>query len=179
MPDKIKRYLSRVRWFSILLQLVLFAVILFAISAWQTRHATRGNAPVFSGLLLPDKTPAALQDYRGKPLLLYFWASWCPVCKLEQDVISALVKSGADNDFQVLTIASWSGNEAEVMQILQRENLHFPVIVDQDGRIAALYGVNSVPSSFVMDGQGVVQFVEQGYTTQAGFRWRLWWVKNN
>jgi len=179
MLAKIKLYLTRHRWLNLLLQLFLFAVIFFAITIWQTRNATRGEAPAFSGSLLFDERPVALQNYRGKPLLLHFWASWCPVCKLEQDSISAIAEPGVNKDFQVLTIASWSGSEAEVMQYMQQENLHFPVLVDQDGSIAKLYGVQGVPSSFVLDARGVIQFVEQGYTTQTGLWLRLWWLKNN
>lgn len=178
MLAKIKHHLSKHPWLGILLQLLLFAIIFLAITSWQTRHAVRGEAPAFSGSLL-NGNPVALQNYHGKPLLLHFWASWCPVCKLEQNSITSLADTSVHNDFQVLTIASWSGSEADVVKYMRQENLHFPVLVDEDGSIARLYGVQGVPSSFILDARGIIYFVEQGYTTQAGLRLRLWWLKNN
>lgn len=175
---KIKRYIASHRWLGILLQVMLFLGIIFLIANWQTRNAARGEAPGFNAYLIQGK-PVTLQDYRGKPLLLHFWASWCPVCELEHGSISNLANISEQNNYQVLTIASWSGNEADVVQYMQQEQLDFPVIVDPTGSIAKLYGVQGVPSSFVIDANNTIRFVEQGYTTQLGLQLRLWWLKNN
>ena len=157
-------------WANIVLQLMFFLFIFLLISFWQTRNATRGAAPEF---ILNDihGTPINIQQYQGKPLLLHFWATWCPVCSLEHGSLNNLSK-----DYQVLTIASWSGTASEVQHYMQQENLHFPVIVDNDGELAKHYGVQGVPTSFFISDSGVVEFVEQGYTTEIGFRLRLKWL---
>lgn len=173
-----KLYIAKRRWLGILLQVLLVIIVFLAITSWQTRHATRGEAPSFSGQLI-NNNPVFLQNYRGKPLLLHFWATWCPVCKLEQNSIARIANDSDDSYYQVLTIASWSGTASDVAKYMQQENLTFPVLVDEDGSIARLYGVQGVPSSFVMNSNGFIQFVEQGYTTETGLRLRLWWLKNN
>lgn len=176
MYKTLKLYLARHRWLNYFLQIILFLLIIIGISTWQTRNATTGEAPAFSGISLNNE-PIILHNYRGKPLLLHFWASWCPICKLEQGSISDLFNASHETGFHVLTIASWSGDEADVIKFMQQENLHFPVIVDQDGSIAKLYGVQGVPSSFIIDADGNIQFVTQGYSTNFGLRFRLWWLK--
>lgn len=176
MLNKIKVYFSKHKWLGILLQAGIALMLFIAITTWQTRNATRGEAPAFSGLLLNNNN-VSLQDYRGKPLLLHFWATWCPICKLEHHTISSLADSTANTDFRILTIASWSGTAADVEKYMQQESLTFPVLVDEDGSIAKLYGVKGVPGSFVIDARGDIQFVEQGYTTEMGLRLRLWWLK--
>jgi peroxiredoxin len=178
MFSKLRQYFSRHRWLNILLQFTLLLSILVAVGFWQTRHAARGVAPDFTGHLA-DTSPVALSNYRGKPLLLHFWATWCPVCKLEQNSISNIAQSAIIDNIQVLTIASWSGTADEVMHYMQTENIKFPVLIDQDGSLAKRYGVQAVPSSFVLDAKGVVQFVEQGYTSESGLRLRLWWLQNH
>ena len=178
MFKKIKLYISTRKWLGLLLQILFAVALLFAITIWQTRHATRGEAPDFSGTLI-NQNKVNLQEYRGKPLLLHFWATWCPVCKLEQHTISSLANETNNRHFRVITIASWSGNELDISNYMRQENLDFPVLVDNDGNIAKLYGVNGVPSSFIIDSNGFIQFVEQGYTTEIGLRLRLWWLKNN
>ena len=176
--NKIKFYIAKRRWPGILLQILLVISVFLAITSWQTRNATRGEAPSFSGELI-NNNPVVLQNYRGKPLLLHFWASWCPVCKLEFNSISRIANDSNDSHYQVLTVASWSGSATDVAEYILEENLSFPVLVDEDGSIARLYGVQGVPSSFIINSNGFIKFVEQGYTTETGLRLRLWWLKNN
>ena len=59
---------------------------------------------------------------------------------------------------------------------MQQENLQYPVIVDADGSIAKTYGVQGVPSSFIISDTGEIKFIEQGYTTEIGLRLRLGWL---
>ncbi|RTZ58147.1 MAG: hypothetical protein DSZ33_06405, partial [Gammaproteobacteria bacterium] len=74
-----------------LAQLALFLVILFGIQAWMTRDAPRGPAPELSGKLLnADQRMVDLADYRGKPLLVHFWATWCPVCKFSHGAVESV-----------------------------------------------------------------------------------------
>ena len=167
---KFQLYRSTHRWANISLHIVIVIFIYLAISTWQTRNATRGIAPNFTGNDLSNNV-IMFNQYRGKPVLLHFWATWCPVCSLEHTTISRLSK-----DYQVLTIASWSGDSADVRQFMQQENLHYPVIVDADGSIAKTYGVQGVPSSFIISDTGEIKFIEQGYTTEIGLRLRLWWL---
>ena len=127
---------------------------------------------MISGPLI-DGSQMSLGDYRGKPLLIHFWATWCPICRAEESNIVVLAR-----DHQVLTVAMQSGGTAEVAAYLNKHELQFPVMVDESGRIARRFGVLAVPASFIVDANGRIRFVEVGYTTEIGLRVRLWLAKN-
>lgn len=114
-----------------------------------------------------DAAVAPAQD--GRPTLVHFWASWCPVCAAEQGNIQAVAE-----DHTIITIAMQSGNDESVRAHLEKEGLTFPVVNDPDGAIARKWGVKSVPATFVVDGGGQIRTREVGYTTEAGLRLRLW-----
>jgi len=100
---------------------------------------------------------------------VYFWASWCGICKLEQGVINSIQK-----DWPVITVAMQSGKAADIQAYLQEHQLDWLVVPDPDGSLAQRYGVRGVPSSFILDKDGVIRFQEAGYTTTLGMRARLW-----
>lgn len=155
------------RWlFEILLLIALF----FGFHAYQTRDLVRGPAPLFKAQLL-DGRWINLQDYRGRPLLLHFWASWCPVCRLEQAGVDSIAR-----DKQVLTVTLDEMSAPELQHWMQEQNVSYPVIRDPAGDIARRYGVHGVPSSIIIDAVGRIRFLEVGYTTETGLRLRLWWA---
>lgn len=65
----------------------------------------------------------------------------------------------------------------QVREYLKRENLSYPVIVDEDGEWANVYGVKAVPASYIIDSKGVIRFIEKGYSSETGLRLRLWWLE--
>jgi peroxiredoxin len=144
------------------------AAVLVGVHLWSTRAAIDGPVPAFAAELL-DGRRVGLEDYRGRPLLVHFWATWCPVCRLEEGTIDALAR-----DHQVLTVAMQSGNAAEIAAYLDAQGLGFAVHVDEHGEMAAQWGVTGLPTSFVIDGRGRVRHVTAGFTTGLGLRLRLW-----
>ncbi len=142
--------------------------LILGIRAWQQSGIASGSAPALAGVLLDGK-PVALTAFAGRPVLVHFWASWCPICSAEQGSIDALAR-----DTPVITVAMQSGGRDAVVQHMRKEALSFPVLNDPDGLIAAQWGVRAVPASFVVDGTGQIRFVEVGYTTGIGLRLRLW-----
>jgi len=163
-PLASKRYR---RW---LLEGLLLVIVLFALHWYQTRHVVAGLAPEFETVLL-DGASASLSDYRGQPLLLQFWASWCPVCRMELASIDAVA-----NDYAVLSIALDTMSAAQMSAWMQERAVDFQVSVRDAEHIASLYGVQGVPTSLIIDADGQIRFTEVGYTTEAGLRTRLWWV---
>jgi len=143
-------------------------LLILGVRAWQQSGVASGPAPALTGVLLDGKT-VTLAAYAGRPLLVHFWATWCPVCRAEQGSIDALA-----HDAAVITVAMQSGDREAVVQHLRKEALSFPVLNDPDGVIAAQWGVRAVPASFVVDGAGQIRYVEVGYTTGIGLRLRLW-----
>jgi peroxiredoxin len=158
------------RYWRHILEVVLLAGLLFGVHQYRTRDLVRGLAPPFEVSLL-DGASTTLSDYRGRPLLLQFWATWCPVCKLEQGSLDAIAR-----DYQVLAVALDGMSAAELQQWMVEQGVSYPVARDPTGRVAQQYGVKGVPVSVIVDATGNIRFVEVGYTTETGLRLRLWWV---
>lgn len=163
MLAKIKKHLPK-----LLLELGVIIVVIIALEAFLTRDAVSGKAPPFGGITLRGEA-FELRSLEGKPAVVHFWATWCPVCRLEHGMIDRLAE-----DYPVITIAMQSGEAREVLAALQEEGVDYPVINDPQGSLARLYGVSGVPASFVLDDKGNVRFVTRGYTSGWGMRIRLW-----
>lgn len=162
----------RRRWLSLTAELLVFAALFLGVRAYTGRNVVRGLAPALQGLT-PQGKPLSLAQMRGKPVLVHFWASWCGVCKLEQGSIESIALGG---EAQVLTVASDSGDAAKVAAYMKSQGLTFPTIVDEDGDLAAAFGVKSFPTTLVVGPDGAVRFSEVGYTTRLGMLARLWWA---
>ena len=167
MSSKNKHNEPRRFWRNLLIQIALILAVYFSVQAWQARHAPRGPAPLIYGQLL-DGASVKLEDYRGKPVLIHFWASWCSICRFEQSSIEAIAK-----DYAVISIASQSGDVDEVRAYVEENQVRMPVLVDDDGVWGNLYGVRGFPSSYVIDAEGQISDVEIGYSSEWGLRARL------
>ena len=165
-PIKKKR-----RWFRYLFEALLIVGIVFGIRAWQQKDLVVGEAPSFQSVMLNGET-VNLEDYRGKPFILHFWASWCPFCKIEEGSMSNIQK-----DWPMLSVAYQSGDKTEVKKHMEETGLEsWPTIVDKDNRLGDLFGVKGVPTSYIIDGEGNIRFAEVGLTSAWGLRARLWWA---
>ena len=153
---------------------LIFVVVSFGANLWLTRDQTSGPAPEIYGQDLQGKWVTHLLQNSDRPVLLYFFAEWCPVCKFQHDAISRIAE-----DHQVLAIAMQSGDTDNVRQYAQQAGLEMPVINDIRGTTSRSYGVNGVPASFVVDRQGQIRFSTRGYATAAGLRLRLWLVERD
>ncbi len=161
------------RWLRVFFEILAIVAIVFAIRAWQQKDMVSGVAPSFQSVMLNGQT-VNLEDYNGKPLLLHFWASWCPFCKFEESSLTSIQK-----DWSVLTVAYQSGDKSEVIKHMKTQSIEsWPTIVDQDSRLAELFGVQGVPTSYIIDGNGNIRFTEVGLTSGWGLRARLWWADN-
>ena len=160
---------SRTRWRGYALNVLIFVVLVVGIRLWQQRDMVSGPAPVLQGVMLSGQS-YVLARQPGKPVLVHFWASWCPICRAEQGSIQALHEQGSE----VVGIALQSGSAAEVQRYMREQGTGFPTLNDPDGRIAALWGVHATPASFILSPDGRIRFVEVGYTSGIGLRLRLW-----
>ncbi|HMI83036.1 MAG TPA: protein disulfide oxidoreductase [Polyangiaceae bacterium] len=143
-------------------------LVLFGIRAYQQRAMPKGDAPPLAATDLQG-APVSLDDYRGRPVLLHFWATWCGVCKAEQHNIDAVAR-----DLPVLSVASQSGDATEVAAYVRAHGIGPRVVVDDQSLLARRFGVHAFPATFVIDGNGRIRHVEVGYTTELGLRARVW-----
>ena len=158
------------KYYRLIVELTLILVILFAVRFWVQRDVISGTAPQISAFMLNGQY-FDLQQNKDRPLLVHFWATWCPVCKLEQSNIENIAL-----DHPVITIAMQSGNDHELSQFMQKEKLSFNVINDESGELSRKYIIRGVPVSFIVNKENKIEFVEVGYTTELGLRMRLWWA---
>jgi len=162
--------ISRMKiWRRRAIELLLFVLLIAGIRAWQQRDMPSGVAPPLSGMRL-DGSAYALSARPAQPVLVHFWATWCAICRVDQDSIAAIARDHPNT----ITVAMQSGSAAEVAQHLTAQGLRFPVVNDADGRLSAAWGVHAVPASFIIGTDGRIRFVEVGYTTGLGLRLRLW-----
>ena len=148
--------------------LLLFVALVWGVNWWQTRHIETGPAPDLAGPLL-NGSWFELGQLRGEPALVHFWATWCPVCRLEQGAIDALA-----DDHPVITVATRSGDAEALRAYLDEHGLRFPVLLDETGVLAQRWRVGGVPASFVLDGSGEIRHAVFGLTTGLALRARLW-----
>ena len=148
--------------------LIIFIVVSQGISWWKSRDAQTGNLSGFNVELL-DGARFEISAFSGKPVLLHFWATWCPVCGLQEGSVESVAQ-----DYPVVTIASWSEGEAAVKKYMHDNGLTFPVMLDDSGKLARSFGLKGVPASFILSPNGEIAYVETGYTTEIGLRLRLW-----
>ena len=156
------------RIFRGLLTTAFFVAVLAGVNWWQTRPLASGEAPPLSGRLISGQ-PFDLGALRGRPVLVHFWADWCPICRAEHGSIASLAQDAA-----IVSVAMQSGDDDTVRAYLRAEGLSFPTIADPTRSIAARWGVRAVPTSFVIDSSGRIAFSTVGFSTEAGLRARLW-----
>lgn len=160
-------------WFRWIIEIAIVLALIFGFRAWQQRSLIVGEAPTFNEIGLQGEE-VSLAAYRGEPMLLHFWASWCPICELEQGSITKVVEAG----WPMVTVAYSSGEAEEVKRYMERKGIsNWVTIVDNDGELARQYGVVGVPTTYVLDKEGSVQFREVGASTSWGLRLRLWLAK--
>lgn len=152
------------------IELILILVIISAVRFWQQRDVVSGIAPNISGVMLNGDS-FDLYKNKTRPLLVHFWATWCPVCSLEQSNIENISK-----DNFIVTVSMQSGDDNELREFMKNEKLSFNVINDENGALSKLYNIRGVPVSFIINKDNKIEFIEVGYTTEIGLRLRLWWA---
>ena len=156
------------------LQLLVLAAVLWGVHLWQTRHIVSGVAPevTLQRSHSPDASTslsAWRQQYAGQPVILYFWATWCTICRIEQPLVKGLV-----HNYPVLPIAMQSGSAQAVQSYEARHGLAWNSALDPNSTIAQTYGIQAVPSFVVLDAHGRVHSTSVGITSSWGLQLRLW-----
>ena len=154
----------------IVITIALVIIIANAISFFRAPDIQDKSLPEINTLLLNNELFSIL-DYQDKPLLIHFWATWCPTCKLEARNIQSI-----SNNYSVLTVAVKSGEDAKIIAYMKEHDLDFKVINDQDGILASQFQVPAFPTTFIYDKEGKLSFSEVGYTSTLGLYLRMWWA---
>ena len=113
-----------------------------------------------------DGHTQSLSQYRGKVVLLNFWATWCKPCTTEMPAMQACYDKLRDKGFVVMAVNELEDDD-KVREHIRAYKHTFPVLMDRENRVANLYGVYGLPVSVFIDEAGIVQaYVKGGLLTE-------------
>jgi cytochrome c biogenesis protein CcmG/thiol:disulfide interchange protein DsbE len=119
------------------------------------------------GFLAPDFTLTSLDsqdiglaNLKGKPVILNFWASWCPPCKAEMAAFQEAFQEYGGSDLQIIAINSTNQDSlSDVLRFIEEHGISFPIPLDQTGAVSRDYLIHSLPTTYFIDKNGVIKEV--------------------
>jgi cytochrome c biogenesis protein CcmG, thiol:disulfide interchange protein DsbE len=168
---------------------ITYLVLLILGIAWIYLSRDTGGSSARSPLSAPQQGFAApdfeletptgervrLSDLRGEAVLVNLWATWCPPCREEMQAIEKVYQEYASQGFTVLAVnMTYQDDPLAVMPFVNERNLTFPILLDTTGDMAHAYQLRSLPSSYFIKRDGVInEVVIGGPMSEALLRTRI------
>jgi peroxiredoxin len=168
----VTRFWPQNRRLSTLLQIGVVALAWLAIGSYQTRRhvSSKTNAPSFALTDLSGRS-VLLDEFRGRKVVLHFFATWCGVCKAELPSLRGL-HGGLDEDEVLLAIAE-DGDDVDALRRFAAEHeLRYPILVGTRDVLGA-YAVSAFPTNYYLNADGSVSSSTSGLSTRLGMELRL------
>lgn len=153
------------RWKWIAVVLLVLAVSIASCGGNETNLAQGvevGNEARDFTLKTPAGDEVSLSDYRGQVVLLNFWATWCPPCRAEVPEFEEMYRQRAGDGFVVLGVSVQDPPHL-VDSFIEEFQMTYPVVLDDQGIISKEYRTPGLPTSLVIDGEGIIQERHLGY----------------
>lgn len=125
-----------------------------------------GSAPAFTLTDLSGK-PVSLSDFRGKVVILDFWATWCPPCKKEIPDFVELQKQYGSQGLQIVGIALDQPNK--VMDFTKQNGINYPVLLGNEATTVTYGGIDGIPTTFIIDKKGKIINRFEGFRPRSVF----------
>ena len=159
-------------WIAAMVLLIIAGFFLFRDTGPEINGVKVAVADVSEGEPAPDFTlqtvdgeSVTLSDFKGKVVMVNFWATWCPPCKAEIPDFIALQEEYGDKGFDIVGIAL--DKPAAIESFMARSEINYTIVVG-DESIAAMYGnVTSIPTTFLIDREGVIRHSAVGMRPKA------------
>ena len=119
-------------------------------------------APDFRLTPFSGTQPVSLSDYRGKAVLVDFWASWCSPCRQSLPLYDKLRADFPASDFAVLAIGL-DEDTADALAFLHEHPVEYMTLQDSKGDVAQAFGLKGMPSSYLIDRSGIVRYRHIGF----------------
>jgi peroxiredoxin len=120
------------------------------------------KAPNFSAAKLEGSGTLGLSDYKGKVVYLDFWASWCAPCLKAVPAIESLRGEFPASKFQILAV-NVDKKTKKALKFLAKQNIGYPSVSNPKGDIPGKFDLETMPSSYLIDQNGVVRYVHKGF----------------
>jgi len=105
----------------------------------------------------------SLSDFRGHPVILNFWTTWCPPCRAEMPAMQRAFLDYQETGTIILAVNSTSQDSvAAVKTFIDQYGVSIPVLLDKEGDVASLYQVTSLPTTYFIDKSGIIREVVIG-----------------
>lgn len=160
----------RQAWMTLLLVLGVSVVFAFVVLPYLgTKSKLEGMAaPDFALPVIHGGEPGnriRLSDLRGKTVILDFWASWCGPCRAQAPIIDELARTRGSEELVVVGVNTSDERDAAI-QFARSQNLSYPMVFDENNRVAAAYSVTGLPTLVVVDKSGKITAVRRSVVRQ-------------
>lgn len=151
---------------------VLIACVVLGFSAMMIAGCVRPPAELREAVQVGEAAPAfklpdlsgqqvSLDQYKGRVVMLDFWATWCGPCRMTMPLMESIQKEYADN--LILLTVNLQEPKDVVRDYVRAQSLHSRVLLDEEGSVGAAYGTDSIPMQILIDKQGIIRFIQAGY----------------
>lgn len=109
----------------------------------------------------------SLDSFKGKPILLNFWATWCPYCRKERPHLDGLHREYKDKGLIILSIST-DRSFNTLKQYMKKTPADFIVLSDSEGRVSSAYNIMGLPSSLLINREGIIKYKFTGFREWKG-----------
>jgi thiol-disulfide isomerase/thioredoxin len=167
------KWQDRPRWQRWTVEGIFLLGIILLIRAWQHQDLATGQAPPLVGVSVTPQPPIVLEQYRGKPVLIHFFAPWCPICRVMHDNIQTTAQH-----YPVIMVAVQTDNEALTQWLIEHpDDQQRPILSDPEGYWFLAFGGKALPLDVMVNDRGEIAVTEVGYTSTLGLLARLWLIE--
>lgn len=165
----VKKHKSFKYWLSQALQIVLMVTVLSIGMDWyRTKDIPNEQAPPLSAIMDDGEFVDVIAKSHEEPVVVYFWATWCPACKFVSPSVSWL-----SDYYEVVAVSGSSGPKERVEQFMQVKDYQFNNINDPNSQIMRDWHISVTPTIYVIK-EGEVSSITTGVTTPIGMLARIW-----
>lgn len=108
-------------------------------------------------------------DFEGKVVAVNFWATWCPPCRIEIPGFTQLQEEYGDDGFVIVGISLDEAPPSVVAEFSEEMEVNYPVVMGDPAVVAAFGGVRGLPTTFIIDREGMIRSVHTGYLAKNAF----------
>jgi peroxiredoxin len=150
------------------------AVALVTLAVFNVQAGSEMNAPAPNFTLKSNSGKnLKLSELRGQVVLLNFWASWCGPCRTEMPLLVKIHDKYKGMGFTVLGV-NVEEDSTPAISIIKKTKIGFPVLFDNTNSVSKLYNVSAMPSTVIIDRDGNMRYLHEGYKPGDEEKYKEW-----